>query len=602
MLKNKKVKFTKNHKKKDERLFSLLFNVFFYFPLNVRINILTSFGLSLFSGVLESISFALVIPFILTLISPDSLLQSEFIIRYLPFLLSLPLNRLIFLFYISLLITNLLSAVIKRFILKYTLDLAARIGALIAKDTFSGLLKRNFLEFKASSKGDDINLLVNQVNGAAGFMSNSLFLLSGIISSFIIVAAVFLISLKISILTIIIFLGLYILIGSRANRKLTKIGTNQVRSSNKYVRLINESLGSYRWILLMDLSQFFTKKVAKVAKEFRSDQAQNQFLLKAPKFSIELIALTTICTVSYVIYSNAENPLKALSLMSAVALALQKLLPNLQLSYSSWARLVSAKTMANNIYSKLIKNRNEPINLEKGFKDNIEKIEFKNIELSSVCFSFPDSKNHLLENINLNIKKGEFIGFIGKSGGGKSTLFDLIMGFIKPSNGRILLNNIDLYKNKDNSLISSWRKSISLVPQEIYLFNSTISENIAFFTKPEDIDLEKIIEICKIVQLDQKYQDINNIFTNSIGDNGNFLSGGEKQRLALARALYYQPEVLFLDEATSGLDASIENNLIINLRQSYPDLTILMISHNENLSKFFDRSFHLRDGNLYSIQ
>jgi len=598
MLKNKKIRFTK---KKDERILPILFNFFFYFPLKVRIKIIISFVLSLFSGLLESISFALVIPFILTLISPDSLLKSEFINRNLQFLLSLPLNRLIFLFFIALLITNILSACFKRFILKYTLDLAANIGILIAKDTFSGLLKRNFLEFKASSKGDDINLLVNQVNNSVGFMSNALFLLSGIISSLIIVSAVFLISFKISFLTIIIFIGLYLLIGSRANIKLTKIGTNQVRSTNKYVRLINESLGSYRWILLMDLSQFFTNKVAKVAKEFRYDQAQNQFLLKAPKFSIELIALTTISTVSYYIYLNSENPLKALSLMSAVALALQKLLPNLQLSYSSWARMVSGKFMVNNIYPKLLKSKKYNSNFEKGTKKNIEKIEFKNLELSSVCFNFPNGKNSLLENINFKIEKGEFIGFIGKSGGGKSTLFDLIMGFIEPSNGKILLNNLDLYKNKDSSLISSWKRSISLVPQEIYLFNSTISENIAFFTKPKDIDFKKIIDICKIVQLDQKYQDINDIFMKPVGDNGNFLSGGEKQRLALARALYYQPEVLFLDEATSGLDAKIENNLLVNIRKNYPNLTILMISHNEKLSKFFDRSFLLKDGHLYNV-
>ena len=148
--------------------------------------------------------------------------------------------------------------------------------------------------------------MVNQVNGSVGFVSNALFLLSGIITSIIIVAAVFLISLKISIITIIIFLGLYLLIGSRANRKLTIIGTNQIRSSDKYIRLINDSLGLFRWILLMDLSQFFTNKVTKVSEEFRFDQAENQFLLKAPKFSVELIALTTICTVSYFIYSNSR--------------------------------------------------------------------------------------------------------------------------------------------------------------------------------------------------------------------------------------------------------------------------------------------------------
>ena len=144
MLKSKTVKFTKSFKKRDERIFPILYNVFFYFPIKVRINIIISFVLSLFSGVLESISFALVIPFILTLISPDSLLQSQFINRHLPFLLSLPLNRLIFLFYIALLITNLLSAYFKRFILRHTLDLAARIGVLISKDTFSGLLKEIF--------------------------------------------------------------------------------------------------------------------------------------------------------------------------------------------------------------------------------------------------------------------------------------------------------------------------------------------------------------------------------------------------------------------------------------------------------------------------
>ena len=349
LLKNKinKIKY------KNNNILLVILKLIISFDITSRFKIFISFLLSLLSGILESLSFTMIIPFILILISPKELLEVNIIKNYLPFLISISLEKLIFIIFIVLLLINIISTYLKIFLLKYTLNISADIGTYIARKTFLNLLKRDFIEFKSSSRAKDINLLTTQVNSTVGFISSTLFLLTSIIATLIILIATFLVSFQTTFLTIMIFIGLYLIIGKRANTKLSIIGTKQIKSSDQILKLINDGLGSFRSIILMDLGRFFEHNFSLVAKQYRYLNAETQYLQRYPKYSVELAAVITIASVSYYIFASFESPTKALSLMSAIVFAIQKLLPNLQLVYASWARLISRKPMALNIINNI---------------------------------------------------------------------------------------------------------------------------------------------------------------------------------------------------------------------------------------------------------
>ncbi len=237
------------------------------------------------------------------------------------------------------------------------------------------------------------------------------------------------------------------------------------------------------------------------------------------------------------------------------------------------------------------------VNENKELKENLEnyeKIKFdKDIEFKDVSFFYKTDKI-ILKKINLKINKFEHIGFIGKSGSGKTTLTDLLIGLIQPKEGNILIDGKDFdYRKKLN-----WQKNIGFVPQEIYLDNSTIIENIAYGIKKENIDLDKIYESLKLANLTNFVKNLpENIYSN-VGENGILLSGGQKQRIGIARALYSNPEILIFDECTSSLDEATELEILNEINLLKKTKTLITISHNDNVHKFCDKIFEINQGNL----
>jgi len=237
------------------------------------------------------------------------------------------------------------------------------------------------------------------------------------------------------------------------------------------------------------------------------------------------------------------------------------------------------------------------VNENKELKENLEnyeKIKFdKDIEFKDVSFFYKTDKI-ILKKINLKINKFEHIGFIGKSGSGKTTLTDLLIGLIQPKEGNILIDGKDFdYRKKLN-----WQKNIGFVPQEIYLDNSTIIENIAYGIKKENIDLDKIYESLKLANLTNFVKNLpENIYSN-VGENGILLSGGQKQRIGIARALYSNPEIIIFDECTSSLDEATELEILNEINLLKKTKTLITISHNDNVHKFCDKIFEINQGNL----
>ena len=228
------------------------------------------------------------------------------------------------------------------------------------------------------------------------------------------------------------------------------------------------------------------------------------------------------------------------------------------------------------------------------------KLNFEKLELKNIQFRYGNDSPLVLENLNLKIHKGDKIGIVGKTGCGKSTVINIINGLLKPNLGEVLINDLNLYSNKnlDCNLIQSWQKNIIYVPQNIFLSDCSIAENIALGKTRDEIDFEKIKKVSKISQLDNDIYKGKFSLQTIVGERGIRLSGGQKQRIGIARALYKESKFILLDEATSALDNITEKLIMEGIKKFDPEISIVIIAHRLNTLKFCSKIYELYNGKL----
>ena len=196
------------------------------------------------------------------------------------------------------------------------------------------------------------------------------------------------------------------------------------------------------------------------------------------------------------------------------------------------------------------------------------------MRIENLSFKYNQNENYIIKNLSLNINKGDKIGIHGDSGVGKSTLIDIILGLLSPSNGQIFINDMDL-----NNVKKQWQSMISFTPQDIYLIDDTLVRNIAIGVKDDDIDFSKIKKSVEKAKLNELVEQRENNSQMRIGEKGLKISGGQKQRVALARLFYFDSEVVILDEATTALDNKTEDLLMSDIYDLLNDKTLIIISH-----------------------
>ena len=219
----------------------------------------------------------------------------------------------------------------------------------------------------------------------------------------------------------------------------------------------------------------------------------------------------------------------------------------------------------------------------------------KSLKLKNIFFDYEKSKS-ILKGINIEILKGSTIGIMGSSGSGKSTFIDVLTGLLRPNKGEVLVDEQNIYLN-----LKSWRKKLGYVPQNIYLLDDTIKNNIAFGIQEHLIDQKLINEALNKAGLNKFIKELPNGVETNVGERGTKLSGGQAQRIALARALYNKPSVLILDEATNSLDINKENQILETIKTNLKDITVIIVSHRENTVKICDKVYKISDGILKEL-
>ena len=305
---------------------------------------------------------------------------------------------------------------------------------------------------------------------------------------------------------------------------------------------------------------------------------------------LEFITISTFVFISLVGIYNGQEFSDLIILLGIFAAAAFRIMPSLNRIITSYNSIKQVKPVIDSIYEDI--SLDELVSIQKK-ETNINSQNIQLIEINNLNFSYPKNKNPIIENLNLKIKKGQYIGIFGKSGMGKTTFVDLFSGLLTVDSGSIKFDHKDISTHK-----KLWRKNISYVPQSIYLNDESIKENIAFGKKLEEIDNVKIMQSLEDARLLEFVSSLDKGVDTIVGENGINLSGGQIQRLGIARALYRDAQVLIFDESTNSLDFQTENEFMDTVNKIKGDRTILFISHKISILEKCDKVYELYDKKL----
>ena len=547
--------------------------------------------LMLVSGVAELLSLGAVLPFMAVLSDPQRLWQSP-IVQEVSIKFGLTsANQLL----LPVTLMFALAAILAAFVRLSSLWLNGRIAAAVGSDLSCEAYKRTLYQ----SYGVHVQLnsatIINGITTQLGRTVAGLNALLQLTTSAVVASSLFvgmlLIDWIVALAAAAIFSSAYCLLVITARKELFSNSQKISVASRQQLKSLQEGLGAIRDVILDSSQQAYLDTYRKVDRPQRQFIARNSFLGAFPRYAIEALGLVLFSLLGYLLMQQRGNTSDILPLMGAMALGAQRLLPSLQGVYSGWAFLKGSNAAIKAVLTLL--DQPLPSLARKASKS----ISFCNcIRLEAVRFLYRQDQSEVLKGLDLEIRRGEHIGFIGSTGSGKSTTVDLLMGLLVPTQGRVLVDGADLHDPSCPERLLAWRASIAHVPQNIYLADSSIAENIAFGVPRQNIDLELVKKSAFQAQIAGFIESNPEGYESFVGERGIRLSGGQRQRLGIARALYKKAQVLVLDEATSALDTSTEKTVMKSINTLSESLTVIMIAHRLSTVESCDRVIRLEQG------
>lgn len=567
---------------------------------NFTIELFFMIFLMTLAGFFEAFSIGLLVPFMSFLVDPNVFLNNEYINKHFSNILTFNKNELII---ISLILIFLSFFIKSLFLLWFNYKkncYVFKVGNDLNYKIYSNNLVRPYTEQMYSKSSNiistsltQINVFINDVLLASLELTSELFIISFLI------LILFFVNPSLSFFVIIISLVLFFIFQVFTKSRLKRWGYIKNENEKKIVDQIQKSHGGIKEILIFLKEKFFIEQFEKIIHDRLKVLIKLQTLLDSPKIILELIAVTVFIIVIFFVlrfYSSISYYLPILGLYVAVSF---KLLPALNRIIISVQKIKRSYSSIDNVAKEIDSyNKNKFLSEEIFNSQNLINVNFEdNIRINNVSFKYPNTDKFIFKNLNLEIKKGNIIGIVGKSGEGKSTLVNIICGFNLPSSGNISVDNLDIKKN-----LRGWRMLLGYIPQDTYLFDESIEDNITFFSEKEKKDLKKIEESLKISQLDREILSAQSDEKFTIGERGSFLSGGQAQRIALARTIYKDPEILIFDEATSSLDDENEKKILDAIKVFKRKKTIIIISHRTSTLSFCDMIYKIEEGNCRLIK
>jgi ATP-binding cassette, subfamily B, bacterial PglK len=367
------------------------------------------------------------------------------------------------------------------------------------------------------------------------------------------------------------FGGLYCVISYLTKQRLMVNSVRNAKAGSQVVKCLQEGLGGIRDVLVGGLQNVYCDNFRSADVTLRKAESSNNFIGQSPRYVVEALGMVLIAGLAYMLSPQPGGLTNSIPVLGALALGSQRLLPVLQQGYTQWAQMrgsqASLLEALNLLDQPLPSYTNEPDPKPIPFEQSIV--------IKDLGFRYTANGPWVFHQLNLEILKGERVGFIGTTGVGKSTLLDILMGLLESTKGKLLIDGLPVTRHNHRS----WQTHIAHVPQNIYLSDNSIAENIAFGVAPEQIDHERLRKAAQQAQVEDFIEECPDKYDTFIGEQGIRLSGGQRQRIGIARALYQQANVIIFDEATSALDNETERAVMESIEAFDRNLTLLIIAH-----------------------
>ena len=546
--------------------------------------------LTLLSSVAEVVSLGAVIPFIGILTQPERVFKSHLIARFIhefgitsPQGLVLPLT-------VAFVVAAVIAGVLRVVMLWTSIRLGNATGADLSIEVYRRTLYQPYSVHMASSSSKIISGITQKVESATNSLTclitvvTSIFLFIAIVITLIaidpLVASIALLSFGVS----------YIVIAWKTRCQLVSNSQSIALQQTQRVKILQEGLGAIRDVLLDGSQSVYCGIYQNSIQKLQLAISENSYIAQVPRYAMESLGMILIGVFAYSMSFRQGGVGAAFPILGALALGAQRLLPLLQQIYGNSIFIIGSQASMEDVVELLEQPLPEDANLPVPSPLTFhEAIRFEN-----VSFRYNDNRPWVFQNINLTIPKSAKIGFVGSTGSGKSTVVDLMISLLEPTQGRILIDG----RQVSGEYRRAWQRNIAHVPQSIYLADATIAENIAFGVPKDKIDLDQVRRAAKQANIAEFIESNPEGYNAFVGERGIWLSGGQRQRIGIARALYKQAKVLIFDEATSSLDSETERGVMEAIKGLGEDLTIIIIAHRLSTLENCDQIIEFGQGRI----
>jgi len=529
-------------------------------------------ALSFLSAIAEVVTLGAALPFIAVLASPERVFQypaGAHLAKQLgltdPASLVLPMT-------LAFSITAIVAAAVRLLLAWGSTRYTFAVGAEISLEVYRRTLYQPYESHLRRGSSEVISGIANKVGHTMlGVMLPALVMVSSVLMLVAITAALLIVDASAALIAAIGFGGSYGLVTWVTKKALQRNSRHISIEQTQVVKALQEGLGGIRDVLLDGSQQFYCELYGKADRILRRAQGTNVFIAQIPRPPIEAFGMVLIAALAYGLSQRPGGVASALPVLAALTLGAQRLLPALQSVYASWASIVGSQGVLQDTVALL----DQPTPAEL-LKPPPPPLPFnQSIRFEGVRFRYAEDGPWVLDGLDLGIPRGTRVGFVGGTGSGKSTSMDLLMGLLHPTEGYISVDGEPLRGDR----IRAWQRTLAHVPQNIYLADASVAENIAFGVPREAIDMERVRHVARQAQIADFIEASPEGYDAFVGERGVRLSGGQRQRIGIARALYKQASVLVLDEATSALDNVTERSVMEAIAALDRNLTVLIIAH-----------------------
>ena len=541
--------------------------------------------LLIFSSFFEFLTIGTIVPLLSSLLD-QNFNQFKFLETFQNYF---EVENFFFYFLIIFIIFVIISVIFRAMVIKYNEKFSALLASDLSSKIFHKTITQDYSVIISQNSNNLISGMTEKITMYSGLVTGLLSLVSSIFISIGIIFYLFVFSYKITIISLVLIVFIISILILISRSYLDKNGKIASLLSEQRFKIVQEAVSGIRDVIISNSYSLIINSYKTIELKFRLSLHRLNFAQNSPKLLIEAFGIIMLLLTCFFVFKlNMNNEKEFIINLAVFAFAAQKLLPLVNTIFNSWASLKSYFYIIEDIHTLL--NRNNEVNSNITTKH--KEIFFKNdIIFKNVSFKYKDSPKNIFNNLNIKLDYKTINGFIGRTGSGKSTFLDLLIGLLKPSSGKILIDGMELGINN----LNSWHQKISHVPQNSFILNSTLKDNIALNNFGNNINEERISKVCKEANIDEFLKDLPDGLNTIIGERGLNLSGGQRQRITIARALYANKPILILDEATNALDYETEEQILNNINNNYSDKTILMVSHRIENLKFVDKIINLSE-------